>query len=106
MATVKSLKWPGTKLPGGQHIPFGETLVTDNDALRMIDNARAIPALEATGEIEVTYDPDPEPQNIQATVSIAAPEPAQAAADPVTAAAPAETETAAEPVAEATARKR
>lgn len=94
MASVKALKWPGLTLPSGHRIAQGETLSTDNENLRMIDNARVLPALIAAGEIEVVYDPDPEP------VATSSAEPAP---EPVAEAAPIETP--AEP-AEAPARKK
>lgn len=103
MAQLISKTWPGTILPSGLRVPAKETVETTNEALRQTDNARVIPVLIAAGDIEVIYDPDPEPQGVQALVSIEAPAPAAA---PAEAAADPTPETPAEPVAEAPARKK
>lgn len=70
MATIKAARWPGFTLPSGHKVPWDEPLVTTNDTLRMLDNARVIAGLVACGDIDVTYDPDPEPDMVVATVSI------------------------------------
>lgn len=105
MATIKSLRWPGVILPSGLRVPALGTVQTTNDSLRTFDVERALPALIAAGDIEVAYDPDPEPEGVQATVSIEAPPAPLPAADAPSVAEPIP-ETIAEPVAEAPARKK
>lgn len=74
MAKLINPGFQPVNLPTGHVVPRKGELVTTNDVLRCVDNARVLAGLIATGAVLAEYDPDPiEPKDEVSASIIAAP---------------------------------